>query len=354
MTNQPFVSLILVVRNGMPLLPEALASVQAQTYRNFELVVQDGASTDGTLESLERVTDVPSISIVSEPDSGIGQAYNRALGRCRGQMIGSIDSDNLLYPHALETIVTRFAEHPDAAVIYTACDMIHADGSLSHYWAPPAFDLLGLLDGSVVPPFGTSFFAPRICGDALEFDERMQTVADFDLWLRLSHLNIVRAFDALGAVRMSEKSSTWNADNYTRMVALKIASLRRFIDRAPRGRVLDQLRERCEAGIHLWALDSMASIDGDQEHRDELFKGTRHADLRSSRFRDTIGRVLPRVDPGDSDFVEALNACAEEYIRNQNADSAAPFVKVLEASGCLRPELAALLEPPRGASIGRR
>src|SRR5689334_4065417 len=145
-TASPLVSLILVVRNGMPLLPEAVASVRAQTYQHYEVVVQDGGSTDGSLEFLQRADGLPSVSIESRPDSGIGQAYNRAVTRCRGQIVGSIDSDNLLYPNAIEAIVARFAEHPEAAVIYTACDMVHANASFSHNWVPPAFDLLGLLD----------------------------------------------------------------------------------------------------------------------------------------------------------------------------------------------------------------
>ena len=345
MNDQPLVSLILVVRNGMPLLREALASLEALTYRGYEVVVQDGASSDGSLECIRQSAPaLTSVSVVSEPDSGIGQAYNRALARCRGDIVGSIDSDNLMYPHALDTVIARFAEHRDAAVIYTGCDMVHADGSFAHRWMPPAFDLLGLLDGRVVPPFGTSFFARRLCGDALAFDASMPTVADFDLWLRLSHLKIVRTFDALGAVRMSDKSSTWNASSYTRMVEFKIAALRRFLGTTEPRPLIEELRKRSESGIYLWALDSMGMIGADQQYRDQLFAGSRYADLRSSRFRDIIDRVRPCVDPADTEFVAALTGCAEEYVLNGVASLASPYLKVLKASGALRPDLAEVLD----------
>jgi glycosyltransferase involved in cell wall biosynthesis len=92
-------------------------SVRSLTYSNYELVVQDGASTDGTLEYFRSIEGLPAMSIVSAPDSGIGQGFNRAVQRCAGDIIGSVDADNLLHPDALDVVVRRFAEHPDAAVV---------------------------------------------------------------------------------------------------------------------------------------------------------------------------------------------------------------------------------------------
>src|SRR4051812_31760457 len=102
----PLVSLILCVKNGMPYLPDALASVAGQSHRNIELVVQDAESNDGTLEALAAVSNrLPVVDVVSEPDAGIGDAYNRAIARCRGEIVGSIDADNVLMPDAVEQAV---------------------------------------------------------------------------------------------------------------------------------------------------------------------------------------------------------------------------------------------------------
>src|SRR5215472_17860059 len=124
MGEQPLVSMIVCVRNGMPHVLETIESLRAQTYRNYELVVQDGASTDGTREFLESLSGFPSMSVVSEPDTGMGQGLNRALKRCRAEIVGSIDADNRLKPHAIEIAVKAFGARPDAAVVYGACDMI--------------------------------------------------------------------------------------------------------------------------------------------------------------------------------------------------------------------------------------
>src|SRR5206468_3092844 len=109
--------------------------------------------------------------IVSEPDSGVGQGFNRAVQRCTGDIVGSVDADNLLRANALDVVLQRFAENPVAAVVYGACDMVDASRRRLHTWTPPEFDLLGLMEGAVVPPFATSFFARERCGGELCFDE---------------------------------------------------------------------------------------------------------------------------------------------------------------------------------------
>ena len=109
--------------------------------------MQDGASTDGTAEFLQRVEGIPGVHAGVGTGYGIGQAFNRALGRCRGAIIGSIDADNLLQPEALAIAVRRFAEQPEAAADPRREPNITPEGELLGRWIPPAFDLLGLLDG---------------------------------------------------------------------------------------------------------------------------------------------------------------------------------------------------------------
>lgn len=327
--QEPLVSLMLCVRNGMPHIVEALESVRALTYPNVELVIQDGASTDGTLQYLQNATNLPRFSLVSEPDTGIGHGFNRALQRCRGDIIGSIDADNRLHKEALAIVVRGFREHPEAAVIYGACDMINVNGEFVHSWIPSAFDLFGLMDGTIVPPFATSFFSRAHCGSELRFDEDLVTVADFDLWLRLSHLNIVRIFEVLADVRSGPQSTTWTPELYERHCHYKITALRRFLGTLSRQRVLEQLLRRAEAGIYLWAVDSFTVIDGGQEWINSFFKRAASADLRSERFRDVISRARPRVDNVDSGFDERLLDCGLEFLRRGRAATALVYFELL-------------------------
>jgi glycosyltransferase len=335
----PLVSIILCVRNGMPHVRDAVDSVRALRCRDFELVVQDGASSDGTLEFVQAIGDLPAVSVVSEADSGIGQGFNRALRRCRGRIVGSVDADNLLRPDALDVVARTFERDPAAAVVYGACDMIDSERRFLHSWTPPEFDLLGLMEGAVVPPFATSFFAPDRCGPELCFDEDFRTVADFDLWLRLSHLRIVRILDVLADVRVGRQSSTWNAANYDQQTAFKIRALRKALDGPRRDAIVEALRARAEAGIFLWAVDSMAVIGGDQERIDAYFARATATDIRSERFRDVLARARPHLPGSDPGFGDRLLQCGVEYLDRCRPEIALAYFDFLRAAGFAHPDL---------------
>jgi glycosyltransferase involved in cell wall biosynthesis len=337
--GEPLVSIILCVRNGLPHVKEAVESIRSLSYSNYEVVVQDGASTDGTLEYLRTVGGLSRLSIVSEPDTGIGQGFNRAVRRCQGDIVGSVDADNVLRRDALDIVARRFEQHPQAAVIYGACDMVDADRRFLHSWIPPEFDLLGLMEGAVVPPFATSFFSRQGCGEDLCFDEEFRTVADFELWLRLAHRPVIRVLDVLADVRVGEQSSTWNSANYENQCRYKLRALKKLLEGPARDRVLDKLHERAEAGIYLWAVDSMAVIDGGQDNVDRYFEKATKTDLRSERFRDVLTRAHPRLPTSDPAFGRRLLECGVEYLEKCRPETALVYFEFLRASGCDIPDL---------------
>lgn len=332
----PLVSIILCVRNGLPHVRDSVESVRALTYKHYELIVQDGASTDGTLQYLQQVEGLSAISIVSAPDSGIGQGFNRALQRCNGDIITTVDADNRLTPDSVSIAVHQFVQTPAPAVVYGACNMIAADGRFLHIWNPPSFDLFDLMNGTLVPPFATSFFSRARCGDALHFDEDLPTVADFDLWLRLSDVPFSRIFDVLADVRVGAQSSTWNPDRYPEHSHYKILALRRFLDGPGRERVLAGVRDRAEAGIHLWAAESMHVIGASQETIDAHFESASHADIDSDRFRRIAVTTGARLPAGDTRWVAHVLDTGVEYLRRGHPEEASIYFELLERSG-IRP-----------------
>jgi glycosyltransferase involved in cell wall biosynthesis len=257
--RRPLVSLVLCTKNGMPFVRDALASVERQTYEPIELVVQDATSTDGTLEAV-REAKVAYKRVVSEPDGGIGDAYNRAVTRCSGTIVGTIDADNLLEADAVVRAVATFRAHPDAAAVYGAARMIDESGTEVGKLVPAEFDVGALLRCELVPPFAQSFFSRRVCGAELRFDPRRKTCADFDLWLRLSHLEIARSTAVFGSVRLSGKSMTRDPANYAQFCADKVAALDCHIARNPRIAVE---RDTAVAGIYGWAAESLFELEGE-------------------------------------------------------------------------------------------
>jgi glycosyltransferase involved in cell wall biosynthesis len=299
-TGQPLVSLVLVVKNGMPYLPEALDSIAAQTYDNYEVVVQDGASTDGTLDVLRAADELP-LEIESAVDGGVGDAYNRAIRRCSGEIVGSIDADNLLLPDAIDRAVAFLTSRPDVVAAYGGSNMIEADGRLRYPWMPAEFDLLTLLTCELVPPFAVSFFSRDRCGDELRFDEALKTCADFDLWLRISHLPIARIDAVLGSTRLSPVSMTRRPETYEQYIVDKTAALERYFATVPPLPLIESLRKHADAGLHIWAADSVYDIEGtwtDQveryvEHAERLVPRSPRVELLRSRAQADAARAEP-------------------------------------------------------------
>jgi glycosyltransferase involved in cell wall biosynthesis len=245
-------------KNGMPFVREAVASLEAEGFEDYELVVQDAASTDGTVEFFRELRH-PNLRLVSEQDAGLGDAYNRAFWRCTGDIVGTLDADNLLLPNALATIDAFFREHRGVTAVYGAVQMIdEARGHLGLF-VPGAFDRRALMRCELVPPMSTTYFDRRRCGNELRGDSSLTAVQDFDLFLRLSARKIVRSTAVLGATRLSPRSMTRNAENYELFCAEKIAALERFIDAHPE---LEGERDEAVAGIYCWAAESILDIEG--------------------------------------------------------------------------------------------
>jgi glycosyltransferase involved in cell wall biosynthesis len=110
----PLISVITPSFNRAALIGAAIDSVLAQGYSEFEHIVADGASTDGTLEVLRRY---PHLRVLSQPDSGMYEAINRGLALAHGEIIGLLNTDDLYAPGALAAVAAAFAEHADAEAV---------------------------------------------------------------------------------------------------------------------------------------------------------------------------------------------------------------------------------------------
>jgi glycosyltransferase involved in cell wall biosynthesis len=242
----------------MPFVRDAVASLEAQTLADYEVVIQDAESADGTAEFLSQLR-LSNVRLASEPDSGLGDAYNRAFRRCHGEIVGILDADNLLVPNALETVEALFLRHRRAVAIYGAVTMIDAASEQVGTFVPETFNQRALMRCELVPPFSSSFFHRQRCGAELRGDASLAACQDFELWLRLSDREIVRSTTVLGATRLSHKSMSRNAENYERFCAQKIVALERFIADRPN---LQHERKAAVSGIYCWAAESILELEG--------------------------------------------------------------------------------------------
>ena len=116
MTTAPTVSVLLTAYNRERYIASSIESVLAQTFGDFELLITDNCSTDGTLKSPSRYTLVDSRVRVVVNERNLGQFgnRNRAAELSRGSLLKYHDSDDLMYPHCLAAMVAMLQSEPRA------------------------------------------------------------------------------------------------------------------------------------------------------------------------------------------------------------------------------------------------
>jgi len=315
MPQTPLVSIVMVVKNGMPYVSDALTSIAAQTYRHLELVVQDGGSTDGTLEVIAGRADLPPVALESGPDT-VTTAFARALARTRGDIVGSVLADDALEPDAVAHAVAAFAARPELAALYGANRLIDGASRTVSVFEPAPFDVLRLLAGELVPPFASAFFQRAVCGPLLTFDPAYETCAEFDLWLRLAHLPIARIAPVLGVTRRHPGSFTCRAEMYERFVRDKTAAVERFLGTLPQHPAVTRLRDAAVAGHYVWAAESLYGVEGDTVRFRTMCARAEALDPQSARLaalRERVAHDARRTGEGagraaDGDAAAAARA----------------------------------------------
>lgn len=108
----PKISIITITFNSEKTLEETIVSVINQDYPNLEYIIIDGGSKDKTLKIVEKYRDKIAV-VVSEPDEGISDAFNKGISKSTGKIVGIINSDDLLLPGALESVASAYENNVD-------------------------------------------------------------------------------------------------------------------------------------------------------------------------------------------------------------------------------------------------
>lgn len=183
--SPPRVSVFMFVRNGAGSMRRAIDSILGQTYPNIEFIVQDGASTDSTLEILAAYG--TRLNVISEPDSGPSEGLLRALNRCTGDIVGSCLADEELLPDAVECAVKALQREPDVGAITGDAIITNFDGVQTGFWKSAPFNLIDYLLCDYTPYFCSSFFRRQALIDAgLRSQQWSTDCVEFDLWCRLA------------------------------------------------------------------------------------------------------------------------------------------------------------------------
>jgi glycosyltransferase involved in cell wall biosynthesis len=190
----PKVSVIIPTYNRRDFIREALASVLAQSCQDFELIVVDDGSTDGTESA---VREFPYTRYIFQENRGVSAARNVGVGLSSGELIAFLDSDDLWQPRKLETQIAFFAKQPEAQICQTEEVWLRNGMRVNprNKHKKPSGDIfahslhLCLVSPSAVMMRRELF--ERVGG----FDESLPACEDYDLWLRIAATTPIHLVD---------------------------------------------------------------------------------------------------------------------------------------------------------------
>lgn len=127
----PLVSVVIPVYNCAEYIDATVQSILAQTFRDFELVVSDNASTDGTWEALQSYSSDPRVRLTRLPSTiPAPDNFNHVTGLAIGEFVKVVCADDVLYPDNLEVLVKELLAHPSALLAVSSRDVIDASGEI--------------------------------------------------------------------------------------------------------------------------------------------------------------------------------------------------------------------------------
>ena len=188
MMTSDLVSVVIPVYNSERYLEECLDSVISQTYQNIEIIVIDDGSNDSSPDILKKYSD--KVNITTQKNNGLASALNLGINKMKGDWFKWFSPDDILYPHAIETLVNGAKNNPSNTIIYSNWEIIDEKGKkLRNFHESNYNDLsdfeynIRLLDGQQINVNTT--LIPSYLLEKLRIKDLDDPVAiDYDFFLR--------------------------------------------------------------------------------------------------------------------------------------------------------------------------
>jgi glycosyltransferase involved in cell wall biosynthesis len=239
------VSVVIPCYNHAKYLPEAVNSVRAQTYRNYEIIVIDDGSTDDTRATCEGLGN---IRYVYQNNAGLSAARNAGIDHANGSYFVFLDADDYLYPRALEINLDVLLKNNHLAFVSGGHNKVDQLGNIIDEDPPevvPDGHYAHLLMGNYIGMHATVMYARWVFNE-FRYDTTLRACEDYDLYFRIARKYPVACHgEKIAAYRIHESNMSGNIPFMLDM-ALKV-----------HGKQKDQLQstfeQECFArGIRIW------------------------------------------------------------------------------------------------------
>lgn len=182
------ITVLMPAYNAGPYIREAIDSVLAQSYKDFELLIINDGSTDNTAEILAGYTD-PRIKVVHQENMGLVKTLNKGMSLATGKYVARFDADDVCYPERLEEQLTFLKDNPDYVLIGSEADYMDEHGNFIftykfRYYEDEEIRGMGFRFCPVIHSAAT--FVKQAVLDAGGYDENAITFEDHLLWRNLA------------------------------------------------------------------------------------------------------------------------------------------------------------------------
>lgn len=184
----PKVSVVMSVYNGEDFLHQAIKSVLTQTFTDFEFLIVNDGSTDGTGEILASYYDPRIIVIKNEENVGLAASLNRAITMARGEYIARQDADDISYPERFTNQVALLDSNPEIGIVGVKTEQIDSQNKVLQVLNPPTqnAELQATMLRFCCLIHGSTMFRRSAALNHGGYNIQMRTGQDYDFWLRIS------------------------------------------------------------------------------------------------------------------------------------------------------------------------
>ncbi len=213
--GSPRVSVVIPAWNAAAFIERTLETVAAQTFRDFEVIVVDDGSSDGTKEVADRFLAARGLRgrCVRQENKKIAGARNAGIREASAELVSFLDHDDLWFPSKLERTLAVFDADPSADLVCHQEEIVK-DGRVvgltkNGPWSPTMYEDL-LFEGNALSPSATTVRKAKLHEAGLfREDPKFNTVEDYDLWMRLARVCRMRFLDeTLGQYQLVERGAS--------------------------------------------------------------------------------------------------------------------------------------------------
>lgn len=230
----PRISILMPCWNAASHLPATLASVLAQDFTDWELIIVDDGSTDASPALLAGVQDTR-IQVLRQENQGVSAARNRALGLARGEFIAFLDADDTWTPNCLSRLLTALESDGEAVLAYCGWQNLGLQGGRGEPFVPPDYECSEkeeLLFAGCRWPIHAALSRRAALLAAGGFDTTLHNAEDYLLWLKVAvPARIIRVAEVLAFYHFHEGQQA--SSRHAEAALQFLAAQQRYLEQHP-------------------------------------------------------------------------------------------------------------------------